>query len=126
MDIATTPPTERRKLALAAVKELGPNRTEKAALKVRCPAGHTIAAVYATSAGPVVVSKSGPGGRGNRDREATGHHGDKLHSEFVDTLEATQFEDDGIPSGCACGPKGLSRKKLQSAFAAQEHVVNLT
>ncbi len=126
MDIATTSPTERRKLALAAVKELGPNRTEKAALKVRCPAGHTIAAVYKTSEGPVIVSKSGPGGRGNRDRESTGHHGDKLNSEFVDTLEATQFEDDGIPSGCACGPKGLSRKKLQAAFEAQEHVVNLT
>lgn len=126
MDIATTPPTERRRKASAAVKELGPNRTEQAVLKVRCPSGHTVAAVYKTSEGPVVVTRSGPGGRGNRDREATGHHGDKLNSEFIDTLEATQFEDDGIPAGCACGPKSLSRKKLQDGFDTQAHVLTLT
>lgn len=126
MDISTTPPTERRKKALAAVKDLGPNRTEQAVLKVRCPSGHTVAAVYKTSEGPAVVARSGPGGRGNRDREATGHHGDKLNSEFVDTLEATQFEDDAIPGGCACGPKTLSRKTLQDAFDSQAHVVTLS
>ncbi|MEE2032754.1 hypothetical protein [Rhodococcus chondri] len=126
MDIATTPPTERRRIALAAVKELGPQRTEQAVLKVRCPASHTVAAVYKTSAGTVVVTASGPGGRGNRDREAVGHHGDKLDSQFVDTLEATQFEDDAIPGGCACGPRSLSRKKLQDAVATHAHVVNLT
>ncbi|KLL95961.1 hypothetical protein ACLBYD_27875 [Rhodococcus sp. C26F] len=126
MDIATTPPTERRKRALAAVKELGPQRTEKAVVKVRCPKGHTLAAVYKTSEGQVVVSRSGPGGRGNRDREATPHNGTSLNSEFVDTLEATQFEDDEIPSGCACGPRTLSRKKMQDAVASHEHVVNLT
>ncbi|MEZ5152875.1 hypothetical protein ACWDTG_22195 [Rhodococcus zopfii] len=126
MNIAETPPTERRRKALAAVKELGPQRTEQAVLKVRCPASHTVAAVYKTTEGPVVVSASGPGGRGSRDREATGHHGDKLDSEFVDTLEATQFEDDVIPAGCACGPRTLSRKKLQDAVASHTHIVNLT
>ncbi|UYP18520.1 hypothetical protein OED52_17990 [Rhodococcus sp. Z13] len=126
MDIATTPPTERRKIALAAVKELGPQRTEKAITKVRCPKGHTLAAVYPTTAGKVIVSRSGPGGRGSRDREATPHNGTSLNSEFVDTLEATQFEDDAVPSGCACGPRTLSRKKIQDAVDTHEHVVTLT
>lgn len=125
MDISTTPPTERRKLALTAVEELGPQRTEQAVLKVRCPKGHTLAAVYKTSVGEAVVSRSGPGGRGNRDRVSTAHNGRSLNSEFVDTLEATQFEDDVIPSGCACGPRTLSRKKMQDAVANHAHVVNL-
>lgn len=126
MNIAETQPTERRRKALAAVKELGPQRTEQSVLKVRCPASHTVAAVYKTSEGLVVVSASGPGGRGSRDREASGHHGDKLDSEFVDTLEATRFEDDAIPGGCACGPRTLSRKRLQDAVASHTHVLNLT
>ncbi len=70
MNIAETPPTERRRKALQAIKDLGRQRSDHAVLKVRCPKSHTVAAVYKTEEGPVVVCGVGPGGHGSRDREA--------------------------------------------------------
>ncbi|MEE2057088.1 hypothetical protein [Rhodococcus artemisiae] len=126
MNIAETPPTERRRKALQAIKELGRQRSDHAVLRVRCPKSHTVAAVYKTEEGPVVVCGVGPGGHGSRDREANNRGNDSLDDKFIDTVEATQFEDDELPAGCGCGPRTLSRKKLQAAVAGHEHVVTLT
>ncbi|NLV80886.1 MAG: hypothetical protein GXY65_16400 [Rhodococcus sp.] len=126
MNIAETPPTERRRQALEAVRDLGKQRTDHALLKVKCPASHMVAAVYDTSAGHVVVCGTGPGGHGSRDRNANNRGGDSLDDKFVDTVEATQFEDDELPAGCGCGPRTISRKKLQDAVVSHAHVVTLT
>ncbi|MFD4180647.1 hypothetical protein [Rhodococcus sp. NPDC058514] len=124
MNTRTVPPSERRRIARTAVDSLGGQRSDHALVRVTCPASHHVATVYRTEEGPAVVS-GGPHTHGSRDFVDTAHHGDNLGSEFVDLLEASEFEDDALPVRCACGSRTLSRQELQQAVRSHTHTLLL-
>lgn len=119
-------PSERRRIARTAVDGLSPQRTDQALVRVTCPSSHRVATVYRTPEGPVFVSGTGPHAHGSRDRVDTAHHGDSQGSEYVDLLEATEFEDDTLPARCGCGAHTLSRKELKEAVHSHTRTLSVS
>lgn len=101
-------PVERRHRAEQDVAALGRHRDGELLLRVRCSAGHHVAAVYATAHGAVFVSLTGPraGGPGE---------------EYVDTLDGDG--DDLVPAWCECGTRRISRSTLLRNVAFHEKTV---
>lgn len=65
-----------------------------------------------------------PHTHGSRDFVDTAHHGDSHGTEYVDLLEATEFEDDTLPARCACGAHTLSRRELRDAVRSHTHTLS--
>lgn len=126
MDIANTSPTDRRRIARTAIDALEGQRSDHALVRVKCPASHNVATVYRTSQGPVFVTARGTRAHGSRDFVDTAHHGGNHDSEYVDLLEATQFDDDQLPAQCPCGAFTLSRKELQQAVRSHTRTLSLS
>ncbi|WIY00366.1 hypothetical protein QRX60_40955 [Amycolatopsis mongoliensis] len=99
-------PTTRRERAERDVAALGRCREEHLLLRVRCQAGHDVAAVYGTVHGPVFVSRAA-------------HRG----AEHVDALDGNG--EDLIPAWCACGTRRISRSALLRRFAYHERTLVL-
>lgn len=114
----------RRHLAEEALHALGAHRSEWQRLSVQCAHSHHLAFVYATDAGLVYRSVSGPHSHGSKDFGDTTHHG-AARSEFVDLLEPSPMAVDDLPAWCGCGPRTLSRTALLEHIRAGHRTVHL-
>lgn len=115
----------RQRQARAALDALGPQRSTNQLISVQCRAGHHVATVYASEAGPVYVTRTGPHGHGSRDFVDTGRHGSRGGEPYVDLLDATAYADDGLAAWCDCGPRTVSRRELQDAIKDGSATVRL-
>lgn len=100
-----------------ALDKLGRHRSDHQVMLVECRQGHTVAAVYATDLGPVLLSRIGPHAHGDMDFQDVGHKYERPGRDFIDMLQAP-WADDGLPAWCDCGNRLLSRSGLAADIAA--------
>ncbi len=115
---------DRQRRAQAALDALGDSRAEAELLMVQCDRSHHVAVVYATGAGPVVLTRPGPHAHGSKDFVDTGHGG-RPRVDRLDLLDAGRGADDAIPAWCDCGPVDLSRLALLGRLEAPGRTVHL-
>lgn len=115
---------QRRAAAQAALDAPAGRSDENLLCSVRCTRSHRVAAIYATSVGPVYEALAGPNPPDRRDFAATGRHG----TAVVDVLDTDNdpMGDDGLPAWCECGPRVLSRVDLREALATHRRHLLVT
>jgi hypothetical protein len=123
MGTGSTRTQSRQRLAEQAMAALGDSAAAER-LSVQCPRSHHVAAVYATDAGPVVLTHPGPHAHGSKDFVDTGRHGSR-RPDRVDLLDAGTGTDDSIPAWCDCGPVDISRTALQARLEEPGRTVRL-
>jgi hypothetical protein len=114
----------RRRSAEQAMAALGASRDGAERMTVQCDRSHHVAVVYATDAGPVVLTRPGPHAHGSKDFVDTAHHGAE-RTDRIDLLDAGPGVDDEVPAWCDCGPVVLSRTALLGHLAAHERTVRI-
>lgn len=116
---------ERRARAQRAIGRLGQHRSKAQRLSVQCRRAHHVAAVYATEAGPVYLSRVGPHSHGSKDYVDTGHAGTRGGEEYLDLLVVDDVVGDELPAWCDCGPRQLSRAELLSRIEQGQRALRL-
>lgn len=113
----------RAKAAGAALHALGPSPNQHRVLAVQCASAHHVADVYRTPGGLVYAARSWAHSHGDRDRHDAAHHGGHRDAQWVDWLGPGTGElvSDDLPAGCECGPRLLSRTRLQHAIDGGSH-----
>ncbi|HEX2892477.1 MAG TPA: hypothetical protein VHO29_00555 [Marmoricola sp.] len=101
----------RHERAARALAELGDGLSDREVLSVQCRHGHHVATVYATDAGAVFRSTTGPHAHGRKDRADVAHHGAGHGRSYVEMLADPQAEA-MLPGSCDCGAWSLSRSDL--------------
>lgn len=111
---------ERAQAAEAAVRGLGPSPNRHRSLAVHCSRSHHVASVYSTPGGQVYTARPWAHGHGDQDRHDAAHHGGHRDAVWADWLDPgdPSLVEDGLPAGCECGPRSLSRAVLRDALAA--------
>ncbi|MEZ5097781.1 MAG: hypothetical protein R2731_17900 [Nocardioides sp.] len=126
MSKALSTAERRRRAAAQALANLDGSRSDHQLVSLQCPHGHHVAAVVATPAGLVYVTRIGPHGHGSRDFVDTGHHGARGGDEYADLLAPSREAAAELPAWCDCGPRTLSRDEVAGYAGSGQRTVHLT